>query len=137
MPWLLDTNAWIYYLKNANSPIAERIRRHAPAEIKVCSVVRAELLHGAMKYGVPERRLAIVADTLAPYESFPFDDAAAIHYASIRHQLEQSGNIIGSYDLMIAAICVSQNCVLVTSNTREFSRIPGLLTEDWTAPLAL
>lgn len=49
MAWLLDTNAWIHYLKNASSPIAERLKRAVPSEVLVCSIVRAELMHGAMK----------------------------------------------------------------------------------------
>jgi len=66
MAWLLDTHAWIHYLKDPGSPIAHRLRQRVPAEIFACSVVTAELLHGAMKYGLPERRLAIVRETLAP-----------------------------------------------------------------------
>jgi tRNA(fMet)-specific endonuclease VapC len=134
MPWVLDTNVWIHYLKNASSPIAERLRRSLPSEILVCAVVRAELLHGAMKYGNPERRLAIVRETLAPYVSLPFDDVAADRYAHIRHALEQAGSVIGSHDMLIAAICVAHGCTLVTSNTREFVSVPGLLIEDWLAP---
>lgn len=87
-----------------------------------------------MKYGNPERRLAILSETLAPYASLPFDDLAAERYADIRHTLEKAGNIIGPQDILIAAICLSRGCTLVTSNTREFARIPGLLIEDWLKP---
>jgi tRNA(fMet)-specific endonuclease VapC len=52
-------------------------------------------LHGAKKYGAPDRRLAIVRETLAPYRSLPFDDAGAEHYAAIRHELEGRGERIG------------------------------------------
>lgn len=134
MPWLLDSNVWIHYLKNATSPIADRLRHCAPSEILTCAIVRAELLHGALKYGNPERRRAIIAETLAPYASMPFDDLAAEHYAPIRHGLEKTGNVIGPHDLLIAAICVSRGCTLVTSNTGEFARVPGLAIEDWLVP---
>ena len=97
MFWLLDTNVWIHYLKNASSPIADRLRRSAPSDILVCSVVRAELLHGALRYGIPERRLAIVRETLAPYVSLPFDDPAAEQYAQLRHGLEKAGSVIGAH----------------------------------------
>jgi len=91
MPWLLDSNAWIHYLKNSGSPIAPRLRQHAPSQILTCAIVKAELLHGALKYGNPDRRLAIVRETLEPYSSLPFDDIAAEHYGRIRHDLETSG----------------------------------------------
>ena len=133
MAWLLDTNAWIHYLKNPGSRIRAGLERHTPDEIVVCSVVRAELLHGAQKYGVPERRTAIVRETLAPYRSLPFDDAAAEHYARIRHELEESGVRIGPHDLLIAAICLAHGCTLVTGNVAEFRRVRGLGVEDWNA----
>lgn len=131
MPWLLDTNAWIHYLKKTSGLIADNLQRLAPSDIRSCALVRAELLHGAMKYGNPERRLAIVNETLAPYTSLPFDDLAAERYASLRHALEKTGNVIGPHDLQIAAICLAHGCTLVTSNSQEFSRVPGLAIEDW------
>ena len=131
MPWLLDTNAWIHYLKNASSPIANRLRLKTPSDILTCAVVKAELLHGAMKYGVPERRLAVVRETLAPYASLPFDDLAAERYCHIRHQLELARNTIGPHDMFIAAICIAHGSVLVTDNTGEFSRVAGLAVENW------
>jgi hypothetical protein len=67
--------------------------------------------------------------------SLPFDDAAAWHYANIRHQLETAGCVIGPNDLKIAAICRASGLTIVTSNTAEFpvfricrlrtGRIPG------------
>jgi tRNA(fMet)-specific endonuclease VapC len=69
--------------------------------------------------------------TLSPFVSFPFDDAAAIHYARLRHSLELTGSTIGPYDLQIAAICLLHQLTLVTSNVNEFSRVPSLIFEDW------
>lgn len=77
MRYLVDTNAWIFYLKHVASPMEERLRRTPAADIAVCSVVWAELLHGARKYGKHEDRVARVERTLAPYLSLPFDDASA------------------------------------------------------------
>ena len=133
MAWLLDTNAWIDYLRNPASEVRRRLAERRPEEILTCSVVRAELLHGAMKYGVPERRLAIVRETLGPYRSLPFDDAAAEHYARIRHDLEKAGERIGPHDLLIAAICLAHGCALVTANRAEFQRVKGLDVENWQA----
>ena len=133
MAWMLDTNAWIHYLKNPASRIRAGLQRHLPGEIVVCSVVKAELLHGARKYGAAEKRTAVVRETLAPYRSLPFDDAAAEHYARIRHELEESGTRIGPNDLLIAAICLAHSCTLVTGNLAEFRRVRGLGVEDWLA----
>jgi len=131
MPFLLDTNAWIVYLKSAESPIRARLEKLTPADILLCSVVKAELLHGAQKYGNRERRLKILSETFAPYASLPFDDTAAAAYANIRHELELAGNVIGPNDLMIAAIAQANNLTLVTHNAAEFGRVPSLRIEDW------
>jgi tRNA(fMet)-specific endonuclease VapC len=101
MRYLVDTNIWIHYLKTAGSPVESRLRRMPASDIAVCSVVLAELLHGARKYEKREERIAKVARTLAPYISLPFDDAAARHYAQTRDALEAHGQVIGPYDLLI------------------------------------
>jgi tRNA(fMet)-specific endonuclease VapC len=134
MPYLLDTNVWIHYLKHSGSPIHARLATLQPADIVTCSIVRSELLHGAEKYGDRNRRVAIVNQTLAPYNSVPFDDADAVGYARIRHELETAGLVIGPYDLQIAAISVRHGFTLVTSNVGEFSRVRGLILEDWLNP---
>jgi len=131
MAWLLDTNAWIIYLKTPQSSISSRLQTLQPADVILCSVVKAELLHGAEKYGNRERRLNILDELFAPYVSLSFDDAAAVRYGKIRHALETAGNVIGPNDLMIAAIALANNHTLVTHNTAEFSRVRGLVLEDW------
>lgn len=131
MSFLLDTNSWIHYLKHADSPVRKRLEALQPGDVVNCSVVLAELLHGAEKYGNRDRRVATVVQTLAPFSSLPFDDDVAVEYAKIRHALESTGQIIGPYDLQIAAICRQHNLTLVTSNTGEFSRVDGLMIEVW------
>ncbi len=77
MPWLLDTNAWIQHLKNPGGPIEQRLQRFAPADIQLCSVVKAELWHGAQKYERKERRLVSLQRLFGMSASLSFDDAAA------------------------------------------------------------
>jgi tRNA(fMet)-specific endonuclease VapC len=89
-------------------------------------------MHGALKYGNPDRRMKIVRETLAPYQSLVFDDAAAARYAVVRHESELNGTVIGPYDLLIAAICLLHDYTLVTNNMAEFSRVRNLRIEDWT-----
>ena len=88
--------------------------------------MRCELLHGAEKYGNRNRRVATVNQTLAPFNSVPFDDGDAAEYARIRNELETMGLVIGPYDLQIAAICVRHGFTLVTHNIGEFARVRGL-----------
>ena len=61
----------------------------------------------------------------------PFDDQSAIIYGQIRAGLAAYGTPIGPNDLLISSIALANNLILVTHNTREFSRVEGLRLEDW------
>ena len=63
--------------------------------------------------------------------SLPFSSDATPHFGDIRATLTRVGQPIGPYDLQIAAIARAQGLILVTHNTREFARVPGLMLEDW------
>ena len=69
-----------------------------------------------------------------PYRSLPFDDAAAFEFGNLYAHLKTLGTLIGPWDLMIASIALANKLILVTHNTREFSRGPGLTLEDWQTP---
>lgn len=130
--FLLDTNNWILLLKQPPRVLRQRLEDAEAKGILVCSIVKAELLHGAMKFANAAVRRSVVENLLAPYVSLPFDDVAAHHYATIRHELETRGQVIGPNDLKIAAICLAHGLTLVSSNTDEFNRVSGLRVEDWT-----
>ena len=133
MTYLLDTNTCIRYLNGRAPKVVARLRVTQSGEIVVCSVVKAELFAGAAKSQNPAPSLAKQQTFLAAFVSLPFDDAAATQYGVIRAALEKAGMPIGPNDLLIAAIAVANSVTLVTHNTREFSRVHGLVYEDWEA----
>ncbi len=135
MIYLLDTNACIVYLNRRVSSVRQRLENLSPQNVTVCSIVKAELFYGAMKSNNPERSLAKQQEFLNQFVSLPFDDQAAIIYSRIRAQLEALGTPIGAYDMQIAAIAIANNLILVTHNTREFSRVGDLRFEDWELPV--
>src|SRR5580704_157122 len=75
--------------------------------------------------------LALIVKLRQQFVSLPFDDRAAEEYGRIRAHLAAAGTPIGPNDLMIAAIALAKQMTLVTQNTTEFSRVPGLALEDW------
>lgn len=132
MSYLLDSNVWIGLLRQSSAVLADRFRAMAPtADIRICSVVVAELWYGCARSAEPADNRAAVTALTAPFPSFPYDDAAADHFATLRRRLESLGQVIGPFDLQIAAIALAHGCTLVTHNTSEFNRVPGLLVEDW------
>ena len=134
MIYLLDSNVCIQYVRGRNVLVRQRLSAKPLQEIRLCSVVKAELYLGALRSARPAANRANIDGFVAPYVSLPFDDAAADVQAQIRHHLETLGTPIGPYDLQIAAIALVHGGTLVTHNTSEFSRVPGLLLEDWQLP---
>ena len=131
MIYLLDTNACIQLWQCKNLTVRRHFVQHSPSEIALCSVVKAELLFGALRSEQKDGNLQLLQKLFAPLQSFEFDDNAAEHYAKIRADLAMQGKLIGANDLMIAAIVVANNATLITHNTAEFSRVQNLPLEDW------
>jgi tRNA(fMet)-specific endonuclease VapC len=131
MNYLLDTNACIVYLNQANSLIRARMQGLQPNQVYLCSVVKAELWFGAMKSKQLEKTLDKLETFFSVLPSIPFDDVSAAKFGEIRAYLQKQGSPIGPYDMQIAAIALANDLILVTHNTREFCRVPELRVEDW------
>lgn len=131
--FLLDTNVCIRAINRSPGPLVDRFRAHAPRDIRVSAVTRAELLYGARHSQRVSENLHLLAAFFHPYISLPFDDVCAEHYGIIRADLVGRGQLIGHADLMIAATARAHDLTLVTHNLREFSRVIGLKLEDWEA----
>ncbi|BAZ79310.1 MAG: type II toxin-antitoxin system VapC family toxin [Sphaerospermopsis kisseleviana] len=131
MIYLLDTNTCIGYINRRNNSIYQRITSLSPEEVVICDIVKFELYYGAYNSSRTEENLATLNKFFGDVVSLPFDGKAAAICGYLRSQLKTQGTPIGSYDLQIAAIALTNNLTLVTHNTREFSRIPELKLEDW------
>jgi tRNA(fMet)-specific endonuclease VapC len=130
----LDTNAVIAVLNERASPVRARIDTAIEQGLTfaISAIVLFELLYGAKKSVHRERNIQRIADFLAgPIEVLPFDSEDAEEAGDIRAALEQLGSPIGPYDVLVAAQARRRDAVLVTANTREFSRVPRLRFEDW------
>ena len=135
MIYLLDSNVWIALMRCTSTVLAAKYKAMAPtADIRVCSVVVAELWYGCARSSKPVANRAAADALIAPDPSLPYDNAAADQFVSVRRHLESLGQVIGPYDLQIAAIALVHGCTIVTHNTGEFSRVPGLTIEDWQVP---
>jgi tRNA(fMet)-specific endonuclease VapC len=131
---LLDANSLINHLRRGPASNVTTKLAAAPAgSVYLCSVVLAELYYGALHSGAANQapNLALIAKLRQQFVSLPFDDRAAEAYGTIREHLATLGTPIGPADLMIASIAVAHGMTLVTHNTAEFSRVPGLVLEDW------
>ena len=134
--YLLDTDTCVNYLRNRSSRIAHRLQMTPRAEVRLCSIVVAELYYGAYKSPplFQTINLSLLATFCPQFLSLPFDEAAATVCGRLRADLEARGLPVGPNDVQIASIALVHNLTVVTHNTKHFSRVPGLATEDWHGP---
>ena len=137
MKYLLDTNVCVRYLAGRSQALKIRLDSISPDDLAICSVVKAELRYGAYKSQQIEKTIQAQNVFLDQIYSLPFDDVTAEIYGQIRTLLERAGKPIGANDLLIAAIAIANQLILVTHNTAEFNRVPGLVVEDWENELLL
>jgi tRNA(fMet)-specific endonuclease VapC len=130
MRYMLDTNICIYVIKRKPARVLEALLRHEQAGVGVSIVTVCELAYGAAR-SASSRNQAALQQFLEPLEVADLDRAAAAAYAALRAQLEAAGKPIGPLDTLIAAHALSLGATLVSNNTREFERVPGLKVVNW------
>jgi len=129
--YILDTDICIYLKKRRPASIAERFGQLQHGEVVISMITYGELFSGALKSREKEAAIANVKLLAARLPVQAMSVEVAEVYASIRSDLERKGYTIGGNDLWIAAHAVSLDLILVTNNTREFSRIDNLRFENW------
>lgn len=133
MRFMLDTDSCIALIKRKPGPVLRRLTALAPGEAGISAVTLAELRFGVAKSAQREKNGQALDEFLLPLEIAEFDEPAAEVYGSVRAGLEKAGTPIGPLDALIGAHALSLGAALVTHNTREFRRIPGLSVVDWLA----
>lgn len=115
----LDFSLWVHY-----------------GDVFIRAITISELLVGVHRADSDARRIrrsAFVEAILAQLPVLDFTAKPARIYAGLLAALSQQGQMIGAHDLIIAATAISHDCAVLTANTTEFARVPGL---DVVAPMA-
>lgn len=132
----IDTNVVIAAISNRIPAVRHRLgeQLRGGARLGLPVIALFELRYG---YAKSARRAQseqlLQALLMQGVEVLPFEPADASHAGDIRAQLEAIGQPIGSYDYLLAAQARCRGATLVTANTREFARVPGLVVADWAA----
>lgn len=128
---VLDTNVCIDLLRGRSPLLHQRYGEADDDELAVSSITAGELFSGALKSSQVEENLRAAELLLSGLEILAFDAEAARAYGIVRSRLERIGRKIGDLDMLIAAHAVANGAMLITNNTREFSRVEDLVLEDW------
>ncbi len=134
--YLLDTTVWIDLLRTNSPAIRRRLVAHSRSVIGLSIITLCELQYGielraARHPHLRAREEHLLAMMVAPFEVFPLNHPVVEAYGKVRAALVKAGQAIGALDTFIAAQAVSLEAILVTSNRKEFHRVPGLQVEDW------
>ena len=131
--YLLDTNVIIDLLRRRDRLDRQRFV-DADDQVAVSSITVMELEYRTERSADPARSRTEVAALLSRVQVLSFGQAAGEHAGRIRAVLAAQGLPIGPFDSLLAGHARSAGLTLVTHNTSEFARVPGLMTEDWARP---
>jgi tRNA(fMet)-specific endonuclease VapC len=136
MIWMLDTDTLIYFInrKPDFERIARRMSGRSPGEVRLSAITLAELRFGIEngEFRAENQRALTSLLQLLQADDFPSD--CAQDFGEIKAALLSKGKSIGAYDLLIAAHARHIGATVVTSNDREFRRVPGLSVQNWLKP---
>lgn len=125
--YLLDTNMCIYLMKNQPEEIARRFAQCYVGDVVMSSITYAELAYGVAVSANPKREKTNLASLIEDIQVIPFDSAAGEAYGPIRLATRE----VDALNNLIAAHAVSLNAIVVTNNTKDFAKYPGLVVENW------
>ena len=131
MSWLLDTCVLSDFARGDQSTL-RRLKATPPAQVSLSTITIMEVEYGLAR--VPRRAVTIapvMRALLGAATALPYSAEDARVSASVRAALEKAGIPIGAYDVLIAGTALAHGLILVTSNIREFERVPGLRVENW------
>lgn len=131
MKYMLDTNICIFIIKKHPVAVIKKLIETSPDDVYLSSITIAELKYGVEKSQHQHKNHEALNQFILPFNISSFDESAASHYGDIRTTLEKKGQLIGPFDMLIAAHARSLNITLVTNNKKEFERVPELKIIDW------
>ena len=130
MKYMLDTNTCIFAINDV-STVRSRFINEYPYGIAISAITEAELWYGIENSRYREKNANTLLSFLAMVEILPFDTLAAAEYGRVRAALKRAGTPIGNRDTLIAAHAKAVGVTLITNNIGKFSRVEGLIFEDW------
>jgi len=131
LKYFWDANICIYLIKGDNSYLIDKISNWSPEDFTLSSIMVAELEYGVGKSQQKERNIFALERFIISFKILSFGSAAEKKYGDIRAHLERQGLLIVGLYYFIVAQALSLNLKIITNNCAEFTRIDGLVVEDW------
>ena len=129
--YMLDTDIFSYIMNRSNDSVSRKLAEVGVGDVCISVIAKCELMFGVEISPRRQANQAALDFYLKYVEVLDYPGDAALDYAQIRADLKARGTIIGSNDMLIAAHARCLGLTLVTNNTREYGRVPGLKIENW------
>ncbi|MGH1395511.1 MAG: type II toxin-antitoxin system VapC family toxin [Trichormus sp.] len=130
MTYLLDTDTCIYWIKNIE-PVRNKVKEIGWERICICSITIAELYFGAYNSQKVSENLTRAEDFIKNITVIPLEQNTLKTFGKLKAELRKIGQPVAEFDLLIASVALTRDDILVTNNTRHYSRITGLKLENW------
>ena len=129
--YMLDTDICSCIMNRSNDAVIRRLRTVPVSGVCISAITKSELMYGVEVSPRRQKNEAELVAFLKFVRVLDFPEAAGLDYAQIRADLKTRGMLIGANDMLIAAHARCLGLTLVTNNTREYGRVPGLKIENW------
>lgn len=132
--YMLDTCICSYIMREKPLTVLQRLQEASQSQCRlvISAITYAELQYGAAsRKASPKDRVLVDAFVQRLDQVLAWDRQAVDASTTVKKQLEAVGSPISANDTAIAGHAIAAECVLVSNNTREFSRVKDLLLEDW------
>ena len=130
MIYMFDTDTVSFFMKDNPKSLRPRVAKHEKDEFCISAITYAELMFG-LKRNYSKQLDYWLHEVLDKFRVIPFEETSAGIYGEIRTILEKSGSSLDNMDMLIASSAIAAGAVLVSHNTRHFSKIRALTVEDW------
>jgi tRNA(fMet)-specific endonuclease VapC len=130
MTYLLDTDICIYWLKNIDY-VRNKIQAVGWKQICICDITVAELYFGAYNSQRVTENLTRAEKFIENITVISLDQNSLKRFGELKAELRKIGQPVADFDLLIASVALTKNYILVTNNTRHYSRISELQLENW------
>ena len=131
--YLLDTDTLVFALRGHSCVMAAMAARaRTPKALSV--ITYGELYHGALRSARREEQVARVRRTVELFSIIDVTPRIMETFASLKAEMQEHGNVLDNFDLIIAATALWHDYTVVTNNERHFQAVPGLRVENWVKP---
>ncbi len=130
--YMLDTDIASCIMKRSNDAVLKKLQTNPVSAMCISAIAESELRYGVEVSPRRGKDQEALDELLRYLPVLDYPSAASLEYGQIRADLKVRGTIIGSNGVLIAAHARCLGLTPVTNNKREFGRVPGLKTENWT-----